>query len=352
MNDTYGNFKKIVLESNIEVPNVITEEWLKKAFENEYFSIWGFSFNDLRYIKFGNINDELLSKISFSTKTILPKNTPIKMEEDMFKKDDSFSKLHEDGINGEGINVAVIDYGFHIIHDEIKDNLIKIINTSNDYHFHGSVVSSIFVGKDIGVCPKSKLYFYECSYSNQINDVINALKDIYKLNESGANIRVVNISASLHRENSEFEIISNKLKGQGCYVIDSITFGEHFTCINKCYKTNKYYYNDWQSDGHKKLIGVLRPTYMLPFVETEKDYQYKEQNSYSWVIPVISGMFTLALQINPNLTYDEFVEIAEETKIINEDGIILLNPVEIIKKIVKEKNRINKYPDKNELARL
>lgn len=335
--NTYDNFKNNILNNIPEIPNIITEEWLKESLKNNLFNIWGFSFSDLSNKKFDkNINEELLNKVSFSTKTILNDESPIRIKDDMFEIDDLFVKLHNNCINGEEINVAVLDYGFNTINDEIKDNLIKYNKVSERYHFHGSVVSSILVGKKIGVCPKAKLHFYDISYSNQVLDVINALKDIYKLNQEGANIRVVNISASLHRENKEFLIICDKLKDQGCYVIDSINFGEHFTCINKSYKTKKYYYNDWQPERHRKLMGVYTPTFVIPLVETENDYIFQERVSYSWTIPVISGVFTLALQVNKNLTFDEFVQIAEETKITNEDGIILLNPTGIIQSIQKD----------------
>lgn len=52
-------------------------------------------------------------------------------------------------------------------------------------------------------------------------------------------------------------------------------------------------------------------------------------------------MFALALQTNPDLTYDEFVEVCEKTVNVNEEGIRLINPIGIINevKLMNEEKR-------------
>jgi len=75
---------------------------------------------------------------------------------------------------------------------------------------------------------------------------------------------------------------------------------------------------------------------MTPLVTTEHDYLYCGQATYSWAIPKLTGFFALALQIQPDLTYDEFIELAISTK-IEQNGITLFNMPGIINKLTNSK---------------
>ena len=146
---------------------------------------------------------------------------------------------------------------------------------------------------------------------------------------------------SRQRENEKFASIVNKLLEQGCYVIDSPLFSEHFTCINKNPNTGKLYYSDWQEatmeDGkYNDKIAIITGGKMTPLVTTEHDYLYCGQATYSWAVPKLSGFFALALQIEPNLTYDEFVDLSIDTA-IEKDGIKIFNMEGIVNKLNNKK---------------
>ena len=344
------------------LPKVLTREWLLNEFKiNKSFYIWGFTGCDLTNVTF---DPELYSYkdirlVAISTTTKLPVNHPFKYinEESIYQVDKDVQKLHEQGINGQGINVAVIDLGFSTISNEIKESLksYKTMSTHKS-NFHGSVVSSQLVGKNLGVSPKSNLSFYEYFDDNggdrQVNDTLNALRDIIRLNEQGANIRIVNISASAHEEQAPeiYKQLKAKLESQGCYIIDSPVFGDElFTSCNFDPVNKEYYFSNWQlraiehyksidADRFQKAVDntiVAGPSggKMIPLGETENDYIYEGAASYSWSIPRLSGMFALALQVNPDLTFKEFVDLARETKITNEQGFNLINPTGIIEKL-------------------
>ncbi len=192
-------------------------------------------------------------------------------------------------------------------------------------HFHGATVATQLCGKNLGVAPKVNLWFYGTRQGkNTITDDMVALKDIYNQNKKGANIKIINISASLYRGNKEFEDIKEKLLSQGCYIIDSLIFGENFTCINKDSNTKEFYYSDWQllSVNENELTSHMTISTggkMTPLVTTKNDYLYCGQATYSWSIPKLAEFFALALQLKPDLTYDEFVDISNETKQINNE---------------------------------
>ena len=331
MNEKYERMKRIVLNSLPEIPKVITQEWIEEALKSEYFWIWGFTFCDLSNNIFDeNIDPDILRRVSFSSQTIFPKNSPIKFDDKMIGDSDEFKKIHDEGINGEGINLAVIDYGFITRHDELKDKIVNEVTCEGECHFHGNVVTSILAGKNIGVCPKSKVYFFESPYDTQTESVIALLKKIYELNQNGANIRIVNISASKHRESNEFDGLVEKLKEQGCYVIDSGTFAKKFIFVNKDFYTGEIYPNIGWEEYSKKYIGVYNNTRVIPLHETDSDYAYVGQASASWTIPIISGLFALCLQINSDLTFDEFLNLVLETKVKTDNGLEVISPLGII----------------------
>ena len=348
MNEKYNRMRKIVLNALPEIPDLITKDWIEKSLDNEYFGIWGFSFSDLSNKKFeDDIDNDILRRVNYSTKTIFPSNSPIAFNRKMIGDSDEYKSIHDDGINGEGINVAVIDYGFITVHDELKNKIVNEVTCEGECHFHGSIVSSILAGNNIGICPKSKLYFFESPYFTQVESVISSLKKIYELNNNGADIRVVNISAIMHRKSPEYEILVDKLKSQGCYVLDCKDFLRDFVSINKDFYTGECYYHFMDLNNKKVLeylnsnIGVYNNSRVLPLHETENDYIYEGQVTNSWTIPIVSGLFALCLQIDKDITYDDFTSIARETKITNKDGKSVINPVGIINKVKQRKNNLN-----------
>ena len=345
--NSYINIKKSVESKLSKIPEVITNEWLENELSNNEssFNVWGFCFENLINKKFASIIDkDIIRRINFSTRTIFPENSPFKLNKNMFTVNEDTKRLHEKGIDGRDINLAIIDQYFETKHYEINECIVskKKCDSSSEDSFHGLTVSAQLCGKNLGIAPGSKLWFYGRSGVN--NDATcSALKDIYNQNQNGANIRIVSISASNHRKSIEFEDIQKKLINQGCYIIDSYEFNKLFTSVNQDPFTYEYYYTDWQCDKEGKVREVFKnkiaiPTggKMMPLIGTVNDYLYCSQASYSWAIPKLSGFFALALQINPDLTYEEFIQTALDTK-IEKNNITLFNINGIISRIKKQK---------------
>ncbi len=349
MNKYYERMKMIVEKDVGEIPKIITSDWLLKKYnEDSAFKFWFFTFSDLRGHKFDeNIPYELKRFIGFSTKTIMDDDSYLKITKEMFKPDKEIVKLQEEGYDGEGMEVAVIDYGYEQLHDEIKDELVSYVKMRDTKpNFHGTAVASYLCGKNIGVVPKAKLHFYkivegaQMTVKDMADDVIKSLEDIYEKNNQGSNIKVVNISSPWHRKDERFVPIKEKLANQGCFVIDSIDYWKNYTPIHIDHSTNEYYYGLWQNkelEKYKNMIAI--PTgNIIPLHETVNDYKYESEVNVSWSIPVLSGLFTMALQINPNLTFDEFNEIAISNKKIDSEGRTLFD-IEKTFSIIKEMNK-------------
>ena len=72
-------------------------------------------------------------------------------------------KVHERGITGRGIGVAIVDQVLLTKHKEYADRLrfYEEINVrpGTDPQMHGAAVASIAVGKTVGVAPEADLYY-------------------------------------------------------------------------------------------------------------------------------------------------------------------------------------------------
>ena len=347
MNEYLEATKKYILNLLPSVPTFITENWLLQALENDDFLRWGFVFSDLSNCIFdSNISEETLRRVSISSYTKLPKKHPFNLDLEKYI-DNNIQVLQSEGITGKNVNIAVIDQGFSLIHDELKECLKEYKDyQSNSHSFHGLSVVDSLAGKSFGIAPKSNIYFYghrEADIDLICKDTISALKEIYEKNLKGANIKIVNISGYAHTLSNEYAIIKEKLKNTGCYIIDSPIFGENFTCINE--RTNgektKYYFSKWQLEKPENW-HILKSKIAIPFTgitplwNTEHDYKIGGDTSYSWAIPRLSGIYALCLQLKPKMTLDELLELIIETKNITEDGIQIINPQGMIEKLKQD----------------
>ena len=159
-------YKKLAIGNLTDdmIPDIINEEWLKYALKNEIFRRWGFSFSNLSNKRFaGDFSDEVVRQVNYSTLTRFPEKNPFKFNTNYYKTTPDIDSVHKNGITGEGINIAVIDNGFVNTPAEIDG---KIKNYYESYgsrgdHYHGEIVLSYLVGKNIGVAPDASVSFYE-----------------------------------------------------------------------------------------------------------------------------------------------------------------------------------------------
>lgn len=73
-------------------------------------------------------------------------------------------ELHEEGITGKGVNVAIIDQNLLLHHPEFDGKIAQYYDTGCEQDeksgsMHAPAVTSILVGNTIGVAPDAKVYF-------------------------------------------------------------------------------------------------------------------------------------------------------------------------------------------------
>ena len=148
--------------------------------------------------------------------------------------------LHEQGITGEGVSIAIIDQTLLVDHIEYKDRLRlyeeteDIISEAPQAHMHGAAVASIAVGKSIGVAPEADLYFIATGFcgAKRLQDLdytcwAKAVRRIVEVNKglpAERKIRVLSLSWGWDSKSINYEEIRNAVneaKAAGIFVISS-----------------------------------------------------------------------------------------------------------------------------------
>lgn len=120
------------------------------------------------------LSSDNFRKLSFDERTIFSEKQKNKFNPNiLLEKGKKFGlgldRLHKVGLDGNGVNIAIIDWTFdyrnvEMLDDEGKNKVIAYDDSAvikkyrNDDGFHGKTVSSLLVGNTVGVAPGSKLF--------------------------------------------------------------------------------------------------------------------------------------------------------------------------------------------------
>jgi hypothetical protein len=285
-------------------------------------------------------------------------------------------KLHAQGITGKGVGIAIIDQTLLVDHIEYKDN-IKLYEENEEAgkmnsQMHGPAVASIAVGETVGVAPEADLYYIAGDFGTYQNNnfeydlslLAKNIDRIMEINEDlpdSNKIRVISISLGWDESYKGYDEITkaiNRAKEAGIFVVSSSleeVYGYMFHGLGKyplsdadnfeSYKPGSWWEENAEEIFKHKLWGDT-PILLIPMdfrctaaPNGVNDYVVYASGGWSWSIPYIAGVYALACQADPDITYGEFWTIALETgksvmikghdgkeyimeKIINPEGII------------------------------
>lgn len=138
-------------------------------------------------------------------------------------------QLHNQGITGKGVHVAIIDQPLIPDHIEYQDRLssyIKIQTGKAGPQMHGPAVASLLVGKTCGVAPAAYLHYWaEPSWKRDYQYRCAALEQIIEYNKEktpSERIRVVSVSKGFSRDEpnlDRWKDLLDEAKRNGIYVI-------------------------------------------------------------------------------------------------------------------------------------
>ena len=254
--------------------------------------------------------------------------------------------LHNQGITGKGVGIAIIDHTLLVDHVEYKDR-IRVYEEADDIagrglyaHPHGSAVASIAVGKTVGIAPDADLYFIATEFCSQgtveTSDfacLAKNVRHIIEINKSlpeEQKIRVLSISIGWEPGNKGVDEITaavNEANAAEIFVISSSlrytnNLDFHGLGRNPLADPDDFMSYEpglwWQKDFYQK--GTLEQTLLVPMDSRTvasptgtEDYFFNRVGGWSWSIPYLAGMYALAVQVKPDITPAEFWDVALST---------------------------------------
>lgn len=255
--------------------------------------------------------------------------------------------LHDAGITGCGVGIAIIDQPLLVEHQEYI-NQLRIYEESDDLSsdwteasMHGPAVASIAVGKTLGVAPEADLYYIATSMCNTTgtyegNDYsclaqnVHRILEINELLPQERKIRVISISVGWGPDSKGYDEITaatDEAKDVGMLVICSSVEEVHgfkFHALGRepladpdkveSYEPGMWWaqqFYDEEQFSDRLLVPMDSRTTASPSGEDE--YVFYREGGWSWSIPYIAGAYALAAQVKPTITPDEFWQLALKT---------------------------------------
>lgn len=299
--------------------------------------------------------DDVLKTLEFNESTKWRDNSaPIRFLEYGKIPPLGIKDIHELGITGKGVSVAIIDQPLALNHPEYKGKIVEYKEFAPPKYkmpissMHGPAVASLLVGETIGVAPKAEVYYAGVPYwlGDSLYEV-QALKWIMSINEclnEEKKIKFVSVSAApgceeVREKNSHLWMETVKeAEERGICVVDC-TEGNRFMCPGYVeYGTNEFCYGfpnrraDFARQGEVYVPTSLR-TVAESYDNKKFSFAYCGVGGLSWGIPYGVGVLCLAQEINNKLSAKQLKELLIKTSCDN-NGII--NPkcfLETVKKI-------------------
>lgn len=301
---------------------------------------------------------EIINSMTFDTLTEWPSEdklpvgfNPAKLLKEGKNPGLGIRSLHEKGIDGSGVGIAIIDQPLLLGHEEYTSRIIRYDATELDGfspQMHGSPVASIAVGKNIGVAPGASLtYFAVPMWESDNASYINALRSIFELNKNlpvKEKIRVVSISTGMfpHYPNfDEWKEVLNYAEKLGILVVTcdqaileygmlSLIPGDDPDKVQS-YKPGKYVSEDdlIRVPGANKTLASHRENYV---------YLYDRKGGMSWGAPYIAGLAALAYQVDPEITPKNIIKYLIQTATKTESGPIV-NPIGFVEMAQRKRSK-------------
>jgi hypothetical protein len=311
--------------------------------------------------------EETLLHSGFNTETLWPANLPEGFDPQSILEINKnpglqLRSLHEQGINGEGVGVAVIDYTLLVEHGEYRDKLLMYRELNHEKaasaEFHGSSMASIIAGNSTGVAPAAKLYFVAArNIDIRNNDMIHnqnytaqAIRGLIRLNETlpeREKFRVISISQwwSPHTKGYQAMCLAvEEASAAGIFVVScnlwQVDSRFHIHGLEKdayadpddfdSYRpaswehwlaaVNRNGHGDFYEAESKNMAEQL--VLLIPSggvvsagAESNEDYSYTPEVNWSCTIPYLAGLYALSCQVKPHITPQEFWQAAYQTGI-------------------------------------
>ena len=227
----------------------------------------------------------------------------------------------------------------------LKDASVEGDGLENGYHVN--TIASLSAGKECGVASKSNVVLFHIDGigNQEAQDFVLKFIDENREKKGFTIPDIISISAKTGINEHTLE----ELEKLGCAFINSDIFMKNFTWG----RSNDGHELVWDefiqhtidafADRGIDINKLFSENMLIPvtartssYINDDGEEVYKYNGSLcgnSFTICQVAGMFLLARQINPNISYDDFIRIAIETAKENKDNMKYLDADEIITKV-------------------
>jgi subtilisin family serine protease len=259
--------------------------------------------------------------------------------------------LHEEGITGKGVTVAIIDQNMLLDHPEFQGKIIKYYDVGTkaspkEGSMHGPAVTSLFVGEQIGTAPDANVYYAAApSWELDAQYYADALNWLIEENEklpAGGKIRVVSVSAAPSGEGSPFtkntdawDTAYQRAMEAGILVLDctsdrGITAHCYYDLndpenVSKCIPGVPGFEQYRLPEGRIAIPTSLRTT-AEEYNLGKFSYQFTGQGGLSWSVPYLAGVLAMGWQINPDLKSSELLDMLFASAYVTDDNVQVIDP--------------------------
>ena len=253
--------------------------------------------------------------------------------------------LHEKGIDGTGVGIAIIDQPLLLGHVEYTSALTRYDETGlGDMppQMHGSPVTSIAVGKNLGVAPGASLtYFAVPMWEKDNRPYITSLKKILEWNKilpEQEKIRVISISTGTFSSKPHYEEwkeILGQAENRGILVVtcDQAMLNYGILSLKPGKDPDKPgNYDPGYYSSEEDVIRVPGANKTVASHRGNDVYTFDKMGGMSWGAPYIAGLAALAYQVNPDIQPKEIIQILVET-VVKTDAGPIVNPEGFIERV-------------------
>ena len=276
-------------------------------------------------------------------------------------------------LDGSGVNIAFIDMGFDKDMSEFEGRVIhhmtcrlnestgehEIVDytgeTAGNDNYHGNTAADLAAGEKCGIAPKANVYFFEVDSRGKVEgEYAKRVEAILKYIEA-------------NMDELKLDIISHSAGASK----DALDIADRIRKINGCeYVNSQICWNDFlpgrEINGETVEAGFVESARKVPGVYEDDNGKFltnqnamaipvegrtsiqvlKDENGNtiesrkfngaicgaSFAIPQLVGYFALARQMNPTMSFENFVNKAREHA-KNSNGQLFINPIEVIEKM-------------------
>jgi hypothetical protein len=259
--------------------------------------------------------------------------------------------LHQRGITGRGVRIAILDQPLLVDHQEYADRL-QLYEEIHIPHgmspqWHGPMVASVAVGKTVGVAPEAELFYIAQLNYDQENRGSPTLRylvqGIYRLLEINRQlppdnkIRAISISKGWTQSDKDYAMVAEavqKAQAEGILMVftsvelfnggydihklgrppfaNPDAFGSYGPAISD---TRRYWEEDVSSadDLHPKEFYVPTDSRTTASPLGIDEYVFDRNGGSSKYPPYVAGIYALAAQVDPTMTPERFWALVVET---------------------------------------